>query len=100
MRKLFFQKWTRTIVFAEIPEKLHAMHIFFDPLRISANIKAAQISLHRLRRLILKVYILSFRLLRLPFDFGTLHHNRRINPIFFGDILDVAVVDVHKAAAV
>lgn len=45
-------------------------------------------------------HILSFRLLRLPFDFGTLHHNRRADPIFFGDALDVAVVDVHKAAAV
>ena len=45
-------------------------------------------------------YTLSFRLLRLPFDFGTLHHNRRTDLIFFGDALDVAVVDVYKAAAV
>ena len=76
------------------------MHIFFDLLRISSNIKAAQISLHRLRRLILKVYILSFRLLRLPFDFGTLHHNRRTDPVFFGDALDVAIVNFHKVPTI
>lgn len=46
------------------------------------------------------VHILSFRLLRLPFDFGTLHHNRRTDPIFFRDALDVAIVNFHKVRTV
>ena len=100
MRKLFFQKWTRTIFFAEIPEKLLVRRIFFDLLRISANIKAAQISLHRLRRLISKVQILSFGLFRLPWGCGADGDGGRTDPVFFGDVLDVAVVDVYKAAAV
>lgn len=76
------------------------MHIFFNLLRIFSNIKAAQISLHRLRRLISKVQILSFGLFRLPWGCGADGDGGRADPIFFGDALDVAVVDVHKAAAV
>ena len=44
--------------------------------------------------------ISSFTPFILYFSCGTLHHNRRTDPIFFGDALDVAVVDVYKAAAV
>ena len=38
------------MVFAENPEKLFTPDIFFDSICISANRKAAQISLHRFRR--------------------------------------------------
>ena len=52
------------------------------------------------RKAISKVQILSFGLFRLPWGCGADRDGGRTDPIFFGDVLDVAVVDVHKAAAV
>ena len=46
------------------------------------------------------VHILSFRLLRLPWGCGADRDGGRTDPIFFGDVFNVAVVDVHKMAAV
>lgn len=76
------------------------MHIFFNLLRIFSNIKAAQISLHRLRRLISKVQILSFGLFRLPWGCGADGDGGRTDPIFFGDALNVAIVNFHKVPTV
>ena len=47
-----------------------------------------------------KVQILSFGLFRLPWGCGADGDGGRTDPIFFGDVLDAAVVDVRKAAAV
>ena len=52
------------------------------------------------RKAISKVQILSFGLFRLPWGCGADRDGGRTDPIFFGDVLDVTVVDVHKAAAV
>lgn len=76
------------------------MHIFFNLLRIFSNIKAAQISLHRLRRLISKVQILSFGLFRLPWGCGADGDGGRTDPVFFGNILNVAIVNFHKVPTV
>ena len=52
------------------------------------------------RKTISKVQILSFGLFCLPWGCGADGDGGRTDPIFFGDVLNVAVVDVHKAAAV
>lgn len=52
------------------------------------------------RKAISKVQILSFGLFRLPWDCGADGDGMQTDPVFFGDVFDVAVVDVHKAAAV
>ena len=52
------------------------------------------------RKTISKVQILSFGLFCLPWGCGADGDGGRTDPIFFGNVLDVAVVDVHKAAAV
>ena len=52
------------------------------------------------RKTISKVQILSFGLFCLPWGCGADRDSGRTDPIFFGDVLDVAVVDVYKAAAV
>ena len=52
------------------------------------------------RKTISKVQILSFGLFCLPWGCGADGDGGRTDPIFFGDVLNVAVVDVRKAAAV
>ena len=52
------------------------------------------------RKTISKVQILSFGLFCLPWGCGADGDGRQTDPVFFGDVFDVAVVDVHKAAAV
>ena len=52
------------------------------------------------RKTISKVQILSFGLFCLPWGCGADGDGMQTDPVFFGDVFDVAVVDVHKAAAV
>ena len=66
----------------------------------SAHFLIVFIILYPNRKAISKVQILSFGLLRLPWSCGADGDGGRTDPIFFGDVFNVAVVDVRKAAAV
>lgn len=45
-------------------------------------------------------HILSFGLFRLPWGCGADGDGGRTDPVFFGDVLDVAIVNFHKVPTV